>query len=195
MCVLELSSLWENFFGIIVLQFVGCLLSSSMVGLMATSSKRIYATGCVTRYLCPEPLPLQQATADSYLHRRLKHRSGSVSVGSLGPGAHTVLFESSERVWGLILNAVSPFLPSYWGFSFAFGCAVSFFQFSSVTQSCLTLCNPMNHSMPGLPVHHQLLESTQTHVHCVSDAIQPPHPLSSPSPPALNLSQHQGLFK
>ena len=68
-------------------------------------------------------------------------------------------------------------------------------QFSSVAQSCLTLCDPMNHSTPGLPVHHQLPESTQTHVHCVSDAIQPPHPLSSPSPPALNLSQHQGLFK
>ena len=66
---------------------------------------------------------------------------------------------------------------------------------SSVTQSCLTLCDPMNCSMPGLPVHHQLLESTQTHVHWVGDANQPFHPLSSPSPPALNLSQHQGLFK
>ena len=64
----------------------------------------------------------------------------------------------------------------------------------SVTQSCPTLCDPMNRSTPGLPVHHQLLESTQTHVHCVGDAIQPSHPLSSPSP-ALNLSQHQGLFK
>ena len=61
-------------------------------------------------------------------------------------------------------------------------------QFNSVTQSCPTLCNPMNHSMPGLPVHHQLPESTQTHVHWVSDAIQPSHPLVSPSPPALNLS-------
>ena len=58
-------------------------------------------------------------------------------------------------------------------------------QFSSVAQSCLTLCNPMNHSTPGLPVHHQLLEFTQTHVHRVGDAIQPSHPLSSPSPPAL----------
>ena len=68
-------------------------------------------------------------------------------------------------------------------------------QFSSVAQSCLTLCDPMNHSTPGLPVHHQLPESTQTHVHQVGDAIQPSHPLSLPSPPALNLSQHQGLFK
>ena len=68
-------------------------------------------------------------------------------------------------------------------------------QFSSVTQSCPTLCNPMNRSMPGLPVHHKLPEFTQTHVHWVSDATQPSHPLSSPSPPAPNPSQHQGLFQ
>ena len=68
-------------------------------------------------------------------------------------------------------------------------------QFSSVAQSCLTLCDPMNHSTWGLPVHHQLLEFTQTHVHWVGDDIQPSHPLSSPSLPALNLSQHQGLFQ
>ena len=67
--------------------------------------------------------------------------------------------------------------------------------FSSVTQSCPTLCNPMKCSTPGLPVHHQLPEFTQTHVHWVSDDIQPSHPLLSPSPPAFNLSQHQGLFK
>ena len=66
-------------------------------------------------------------------------------------------------------------------------------QFSSVTQLCLTVCNHMNCSMPGFPVHHQLLELARTHVHWVSDAIQPSHPLSSPSPPALNLSEHQGL--
>ena len=65
----------------------------------------------------------------------------------------------------------------------------------SVAQSCPTLYNPMNHSTPGLPVHHQLPEFTQTHVHRVDDAIQPSHPLSSPSPPALSLSQHQGLFQ
>ena len=69
------------------------------------------------------------------------------------------------------------------------------YQFSSVAQSCLTLCDPMNWSTPGLHVHHQLPELTQTHVHWVGDAIQPSHPLSSPSPPALNLSQHHGLFK
>ena len=68
-------------------------------------------------------------------------------------------------------------------------------QFSSVDQSCPALCNPMNRSTAGLPVHHQLPEFTQTHVHRVSDAIQPSHPLSSPSPPAPNPSQHQSLFQ
>ena len=68
-------------------------------------------------------------------------------------------------------------------------------QFSSVAQSCLTLCDPMNRSTPGLPVHHQHLEFTQTHVHRVGDAIQLSHPLSFPSPPALNPSQHQSLFQ
>ena len=67
-------------------------------------------------------------------------------------------------------------------------------QFSSVAQSCPTLCDAMNHSMPGLSVHQQLPEFTQTQVHWVGDAIQPSHPLSSPSLPALNLSQHQGLY-
>ena len=68
-------------------------------------------------------------------------------------------------------------------------------QFSSVAQSCPTPCDPMNRSTPGLPVHHQLPEFTQTHIHRVSDAIQPSHPLSSPSPPAPNPSQHQNLFQ
>ena len=106
--------------------------------------------------------------------------------------------------------------PKYWSFSFSppneYSGQISFridwldllvvqetlnarSQFSSVAQSCLTLCNPKDCSTPGLPVHHQLLEPTQTHVHRVGDAIQSSHPLSSPSPPALNLSQHQGLFK
>ena len=71
---------------------------------------------------------------------------------------------------------------------------ISSVQFSSVAQSCPTICDLMNHSTPGLSVHHQLLEFTQTHVHQISDAIQPSHPLSSPSP-APNHSQHQGLFQ
>ena len=72
---------------------------------------------------------------------------------------------------------------------------IIFIQFSSVAQSCPTLCNTMDCSMPGFPGYHQPLELTQTHVHRVSDAIQPSHPLSSPSPATFNLSQHQGLFQ
>ena len=68
-------------------------------------------------------------------------------------------------------------------------------QFSSVAQSCPTVCNPMDHSTPSLPVYHQLPEFTQTHLHRVGDAIQPSYPLSSPSPPAPNPSQHQSLFQ
>ena len=68
-------------------------------------------------------------------------------------------------------------------------------QFSSITQSCPTICDPMNCTTPSLPVHHQLLEFTQTHVHQVSDAILPSHPLLFPSPPAPNPSQHQSLFQ
>ena len=70
-----------------------------------------------------------------------------------------------------------------------------FQSISSVTQLCPTLCNPMDCSSPGFPIHHQLPELAHTHVHRVGDAIQPPHPLLSPSPPAFNLSQHQGLFQ
>ena len=70
-----------------------------------------------------------------------------------------------------------------------------YIQFSSVSQSCLTLCDPMNHSTPGFPVHHQLPELTQTHVHRVSDVIQPSYLLSSPPPPAPNPCKHQGLFQ
>ena len=81
--------------------------------------------------------------------------------------------------------------PLLWNFYMSFvHFSVLSIQFSSVSQSCPTLWDPMNCSMPGLPVHHQLLESTQTHVHPVSDAIQPSHPLSSPSPPASNPFQH-----
>ena len=88
----------------------------------------------------------------------------------------------------------------YWSIDL-FSISISIFiypysvQFSSVVQSCPTLWDPMNHSKPGLPVHHQLPEFTKTHAHRVCDAIQPSHPLSSPSPPAPNPSQHQGLFQ
>ena len=90
--------------------------------------------------------------------------------------------------------------PKYWSFSFSllYGLtltSVHDYQFSSVTQSCPTLCDPKDCSTPCFPVHHQLLELIKTHVHWVGDAIQPSHPLSSPSPPAFNVSQHQGLFQ
>ena len=92
------------------------------------------------------------------------------------------------------------FLKTFFGsltyiFTFTSVPYIFFIQFSSVAQSRLTHCNPMNRITPGLPVHHQLLEFTQSHVHWVGDAIQTSHTLLSPSPPALNLSQHQGLFK
>ena len=80
-------------------------------------------------------------------------------------------------------------------FPFATHLTIVSVQFSSVAQLCPTLCNPMNHTTPGLPVHHQLPEFTQTHAHRVGDAIQPAHPLSSPSPPAPNPYKHQGLFQ
>ena len=73
--------------------------------------------------------------------------------------------------------------------------AFSSVQFSSVAQSCPTVCDPINHNTPGLPVHHHLLEFTQTHIHRARDAIQPSHPQSSPSPPAPNPSQHHSLFQ
>ena len=128
-----------NLFGIIVLQFVSHLLSGFMVGLMVTSSKKAYAIYCVTQvccmqspHPCSKPLLTHASAGDT---QTLKGRSGSVSVGSLGPGAHRVLFEPSEhlwRVWGLIINAISPLLMSCWGFSFALGCGVSFFGGSNI---------------------------------------------------------------
>ena len=86
----------------------------------------------------------------------------------------------------MLIHPTSPFRFCHWVLSV---------KLSSVAQLCLTVCNPMNGSTSGAPVHHQLPEFTQTHVHQVGDAIQPSHPLSSPSPPAPNPSQHQGLFQ
>ena len=95
------------------------------------------------------------------------------------------LFPPSKTIW-ILWRSTSKL------FKYLFTLSV---QFISVTQSCQTLFDPMNHSTPGLPVHHQLLEFTQTNVHWVGDAIQSSYPLSSPSPPAPNPSQHQGLFQ
>ena len=96
-----------------------------------------------------------------------------------------------QRAWKISLSIVCHYLEP----SNVLVGIFSSVQFSSVAQSCPTLCNPMNRSTPGLPVHHQLPEFTQTHLHRVSDAIQPSHPLSSPSPPVPNPSQHQSLFQ
>ena len=89
-----------------------------------------------------------------------------------------------------------PYRHFQWLFHYSRSCKYKIYdQFSSVTQSCVRLYDPMDCSTPGLPVHHQLQEFTQTYLHWVGDAIQPSHPLSSPSPPALNLSQHQVFFQ
>ena len=101
---------------------------------------------------------------------------GQGSLAGYSPWGHKLIdqhFLSYESTWGIQTSV----------------------QFSSVAQLCPTLCDPMNHSMPGLPVHHKLPEFTQTHAHRAGDAIQPSHPLLSPSPPAPNPSQHQGLFQ
>ena len=96
---------------------------------------------------------------------------------------------------GTILEKIMPTELKFSGFIANGIFSVSLHQFSSVAQSCPILCNPVDCSTPGLPVHHQLLEFTENHVHWVGDTIQPSQPSLSPSPPALNLSQHQGLFK
>ena len=90
---------------------------------------------------------------------------------------------------------VSPTAPLFFHTVNGIHMFVLYLQFSSVAQSCPTLCDPMNHSMPGFPVHHQIPEFTQTHVHRICDTIQPSHLLLSPSPPAPNPSQHQSLFQ
>ena len=117
-----------------------------------------------------------------------KHRiSGRVPVHKSAQINHTQCREGQKQkkwLWYMVTRDLHAEISAYLQF-----------QFSSVAQSCLTLCDPMSCSMLGLPVHHQLPEPTKTHVHWVGDAIQLSHSLSSPSPPVLNLSQHQGLFK
>ena len=125
-------------------------LDGFMVGLMATSSKRTYPTCCASQFCCSQspcphnrPLLTHASAGDT---QTLKGMARSL-VGSLGPGAHKVLFEPSEhlwRVWGLILNVISPLLPSCWGFSFALGCGVSFFggiQYSPFNGCSAAGCN------------------------------------------------------
>ena len=114
----------------------------------------------------------------------------------LGSNQHRII--SQQQIQYVMFNQIKPESPALQADSLLSELQRSpiyFSQYSSVTQLCPTLCNPMNCSTPGLPVHHQLPEFTQTHVHQVSDAIQPSHPLSSPSPPAPHPSQHQSLFQ
>ena len=115
-------------------------------------------------------------------------------------GSREQSFFDSPSFWGprcsLVCSSITPVCASAYvsnlplPFSCKDTCLLVSVQFSSVAQLCPTLCDPMNRSTPDLPVHHQLLESTQTHVHRVGDAMQPSHSLSSPSPPAPNPSQH-----
>ena len=116
----------------------------------------------------------------------------------LSPACSDINLNSSNNIFILIISLFSYRISFYFPFTFSFNWYLNSVhtlfswpfsgQFTSVAHLCPTLCDTMNHSLPGLPVHHLLLESTQTHVHCVSDAIQPSHPLLSPSPPALNLT-------
>ena len=140
-----------NLLGIIVLPFVGHLLGDSVVRLMVTSSKRAYATHyvtqvCCTHSLCPWDRPLLTHTSAEDT-QTLKGRSGSASVGPLSPDVHKFLFEPPGhlwQVWGLILNAILPLLPSFWGFSFALEHGVSFLggiQHSPVDGFSAVSCN------------------------------------------------------
>ena len=103
--------------------------------------------------------------------------------------------ENRKRSWWFIFTQVSTMIREVRWILFWITSSAYKNYFSSIAQSCLTLCDPMNHSTLGLPVHHQLPEFTQTHVHRVSDAMQPSHPRSSPSSPAPNPCQHQCLFR
>ena len=142
---------------------------------------------CSPAGMLPEPLPSEfewrlhclDVTEEIIDYWWLNSISSASPLPGMVGGGEVGMFSSKSLITGLTPLVTSPH-PN---------------QFSSVAQLCLTLCDPMNCSTPGLPVHHQLPESTQTHVHWVSDAIHPSHPLSSPSSPALNLSQHQGLFQ
>ena len=122
---------------------------------------------------------------DTTLHFRFGLMGPTSSIREPEPQTLSTAFHSRTGIWPSWAKIIRAFPRASNGIV----------QFSSVAQLCPTLCNPMDGNTPGLPVHYRLLEFTQTHVHWVGDAIQPSHPLSSPSPPTFNLSQHQGLFK
>ena len=129
-----------------------------------------YCTIAVISHISKVKVKILQARLQQHMNRELP----DVQAGfRKGRGTR----DQIANIWWIIKKATVPV------------------QFSSVAQLCLTLCDPMNHSTPGLPVHPQIPEFTQTHIHRVGDTIQPSHPLSSPSPPTLNPSQHQSLFQ
>ena len=127
----------------------------------------------VSHFICGGSLPLLSVYAENFV----------LSFSSLNP-IHLLPW-GFACLWSSFFGSVNKNSDSH--FTSRLVC--------SVTQPCLTLCDPMDCSTLRFPIHHQLPEFTQTHVHCVGDAIQPSHPLSSPSPPAFNLFQHQGLFQ
>ena len=145
----------------------------------------------------PTQSPLSCADSKSGTHRHPQEANTSLTIPWLTRQLHEDLALLSSHVISEVID-ISPGNPDS---SFCFlqpsicHQVLCISTVSSVAQSCPILCNPMNHSTPGLPVHPQLPEFTQTHVHRVSDAIQPCHPLSSPSPSAPNPSQHQSLFQ
>ena len=112
-----------------------------------------------------------------------------------GPDCSVSNFKESDSISLLYFWMPHIFCLSAYLVQFVLFCTSLELQFSSVAQSCPNLCDPMDCSIPSFAVHHQLSELAQTHVHRVSDAIQPSHPLSSPSPPAFSLSKHQGLLQ
>ena len=131
---------------------------------------------------CHFLLQCMKVKSESEITQSCPTLSDPMDYSPPGSSVHGI-FQARVLEWGAI------------AFSMSHLSLTQFMNLSSVTQSCPTLCDPMNRSTPGLPVHRQLPEFTQTHVHRVSDAIQPSHPLSSPSPPAPNPSQHQSLFQ
>ena len=143
------------------------------------------------KYICNYNKPIQSLTCKYQIIKKILWKLGNRQRDHcLFSQGHTMTLQAA-RSTHLPLTSHLPFISIFDSFDAQFSSA----QLNSVAQSCLTLCNPMDGSTPGLPVHHQLPEFTQTHVHWVDDATHPSHPLSSPSLPALNLSQHQGLFK
>ena len=132
--------------------------------------------------------------SDSLQPHGLQHARPTCPLSTSGVCSNSCPLSQWWMQTNITINLWPNCKPGFMLMLFVLSCKTSG-QFSSVTQSCPTLCDPMGCRMPGLLVHYQFLELTQTHVHWVDDAIQPSHPLSSPSPPTFSLPQHQGIFQ